>query len=130
MADELMSRQTAESALNEIIETYVAEKSYTGNFAAGVVCDIRDNVIAELPSIDAVEVPKDNVDDMSRAIIGLGMFRLSFCLNVRETDAQGEPVFRCEECPFEDKKTRKCAVKMFLSKNATEEQRHKFLPIV
>lgn len=88
------------------------------------------NRINKLSVVDAVEVPKDNADDMNRAIIGLGMFRLSFCLNVRETDVQGEPVFRCEECPFEDKKTRKCAVKIFLNKNATEEQRHKFLPIV
>ena len=54
MPDELISRQTAESALDEIIKAYIAEKSYTGNFAAGVACDIRDNVIAELPSVDAV----------------------------------------------------------------------------
>ena len=93
---------------------------------------VRDfwNKVMDVPTIEAVEVPKDNVDDMNRAIIGLGIFRLSFCLNVQETDAQEEPVFRCEECPFEDKRTRKCAVKMFLNRNATEEQRNTFSPIV
>lgn len=92
-------------------------------------CDLIQE-LAEFPTVDAVEVPKDNVDDMNRAIIGLGIFRLSFCLNVQETDAQEEPVFRCKECPFEYKRTSKCAVKMFLSRNATEEQRNKFSPIV
>ena len=82
------------------------------------------------PSVDAVEVPTDNVDDISRAVIGIGIFRLSFCLNVQETELQGEPVFRCVECPFENKETRKCAVKMFLKTRATKEQWDKFSPIL
>lgn len=86
--------------------------------------------IEETPAVDAVEVPTGNVDDMERAIVGLGVFRLSFCLNVQETEAQGKPVFRCGGCPFENKKTRNCAVKMFLYENATEEQRHRFSPML
>ena len=88
------------------------------------------NRINKIPTADAVEVPKDNADDINLAIIGLGIFRKAFCLNVKETDNEIEPVFRCPDCLFEDKASRKCSVKMFLSKYATEEDRHRFLPIV
>ena len=72
MADELISRQTAESALDEIIKAYIAEKSYTGNFAAGVACDIRDNVIAELPSVNAVVLPCKVGDTVYRLLWSQG----------------------------------------------------------
>lgn len=88
------------------------------------------NRINKIPAVDAVEMPKDNADDINLALYGLGIFRKSFCMNVKETDNQNEPIFRCGECLFEDKSSRKCAVKMFLNKYATEEERQKFLHIM
>ena len=92
--------------------------------------DEMEYALSHVPAVDAVEVPKDNADDMNLALHGLGIFRKSFCLNVKETDKQNEPVFRCTDCPFEDKSSRKCAVKMFLNKYSTEEERQKFLHIM
>lgn len=88
------------------------------------------NRINKIPAADAVEVPKDNADDINLAIIGLGIFRKSFCVNVKETDKRNEPVFRCRDCPFTDAATNICAVKKFLNKYATEEERQKFLHIM
>lgn len=79
---------------------------------------------------DLIEVPTENTNDLEKAIIGLGIFRLSYCLDTQKTDEENDLVFRCEECPFEDKKTRKCSVKMFLNRFATDEQFERFSPVV
>lgn len=55
MAD-LIDRQALQDTLDGIVRYYIADKSFQCNFAAGVVCDIRDTVIAEMPTVDAVEV--------------------------------------------------------------------------
>ena len=64
----------------------------------------------------------ENKDDINSAIDGLGQFCHSFCMNCEETEKTNDLVFRCEECPFEDKETRKCRVKIFLNKYGTPEQ--------
>lgn len=84
------------------------------------------NLINKVPTADAVEVPTDNADSLDLAITALGIFRLSYCLNVEETDKTGNLVFRCSECEFENRKTRICSLKKFLGKYATEEQKERF----
>ena len=64
----------------------------------------------------------ENKDDINSAIDGLGQFCHSFCMNCEETEKTNDLVFRCKECPFEDKETRKCRVKIFLNKYGTPEQ--------
>ena len=64
----------------------------------------------------------ENKDDINSAIDGLGQFCHSFCMNCEETEKTNDLVFRCKECPFEDKETRKCHVKIFLNKYGTPEQ--------
>lgn len=53
---DLIDRQALQDTLDGIVRDYIEDKSFQCNFAAGVVCDVRDNVIAELPAVDAVEV--------------------------------------------------------------------------
>ena len=65
---------------------------------------------------------KGNKDDIDSAIEGLRQFRHSFCMNCAETEKINDLVFRCKECPFEDKETWKCSVKVFLNKYGTFEQ--------
>ena len=62
-----------------------------------------------------------NKDDLNGAIDGLAKFCHSFCINCEETEKQNDLVFRCKECPFE-REDKKCSVKVFLHKYATEEQ--------
>lgn len=63
-----------------------------------------------------------NKDDINSAIGGLGRFCHSFCMNCEETEKANDLVFRCKECPFKDKETGKCRVKIFLNKYGTPEQ--------
>ena len=65
---------------------------------------------------------KGNKDDVDTAIDGLSQFCHSFCMNCAETEAKNDLVFRCAECPFDDKKTHKCSVKVFLHRYGTAEQ--------
>ena len=57
MAD-LIDKQALQSVLDGIVRNYIADKSFQCNFAAGVVCDIRDTVIAEMPTIEAEPVKR------------------------------------------------------------------------
>ncbi len=43
-------------ALDGIIKDYIAEKTFQGNFAAGVLCDFRDTVLTKIPDADVAEV--------------------------------------------------------------------------
>lgn len=65
----------------------------------------------------------DNSDDINRAIEGLSIFCHSFCMNCAETEKKNDLVFRCKECPFLEKDTDRCFVKVFLSKYATDIQK-------
>lgn len=91
---------------------------------------LQETIEKTLAENDFVKAPEDNVDDIGLAVISMGIFRKAFCLNVGETENDIEPVFRCSECPFEDKKNKKCLVKMFLIKYANEEDRNRFMNIM
>lgn len=64
----------------------------------------------------------ENKDDINSAIDGMCQFCHSFCMNCEETKKTNDLVFRCKECPFGDKETRTCSVKVFLNKYGTPEQ--------
>lgn len=64
----------------------------------------------------------NNKDDINAAIDGLSQFCHSFCMNCEKTKLQNDLVFRCKECPFENKETNECSVKTFLYKYGTKEQ--------
>ena len=83
-------------------------------------------VITGYPAADVVEIPKGITNDLGLAVKGLGIFRLSWCVKSLEDDIE----FRCSECPFEDKRTNKCSLKILLKRLATEEEWHKFSPLV
>lgn len=55
---------------------------------------------------------QNNKDDLHAAIDGLDQFTKNWCMNVAETE-KGELTFRCDECCFSDKKTHRCAIKVF-----------------
>ena len=42
-----------------------------------------------------------NKDDLNGAIDGLAKFCHSFCMNCEETEKQGDLIFRCDECEFQ-----------------------------
>ncbi len=65
-----------------------------------------------------------NVDNIKEAIIGLTRFSHSYCMNCKETEEKGEPMFRCSECPFTDE-TKTCYVKKFVNKYGTEEEKER-----
>lgn len=66
--------------------------------------------------------PIENKDDVNAAIDGLSQFCHNFCMNCAETEAKNDLVFRCKECPFEEKGTGVCFVKVFLNEYGTPEQ--------
>lgn len=53
---ECIDRQQIIGELNHIIETYLSDHTFQGNFAAGVVADILDNVVMCQPSADVATV--------------------------------------------------------------------------
>lgn len=65
---------------------------------------------------------RNNKDDINAAIDGLSQFCHSFCMNCEKTETQNDLVFRCDECPFANKETQECSVKVFLHKYGTKEQ--------
>jgi len=56
-----------------------------------------------------------NKDDIPAAIQLLNSFTKNWCMNCEKTEAQSEPVFRCNECPFLEQKTNNgiCLIKRF-----------------
>lgn len=91
------------------------------NYADAVLFQIQ-----QAPAADVVEIPKGITNDLGLAVKGLGIFRLSWCVKSLEDDIE----FRCSECIFEDKRTNKCSLKILLKRLATEEEWHKFFPLV
>ena len=68
---------------------------------------------------------KGNVDNMYEAIMGLTQFCHSYCMNCKETEEKGDVIFRCGECPFVNKETHICSVKVFVNEHGTEEQKQR-----
>lgn len=53
-----------------------------------------------------------NRDNVEQAVKCLDEFTYNWCMNCKETEKQGEPVFRCDECQFA-KGDGTCLVKAF-----------------
>ena len=62
--------------------------------------------------------------EIESAIDSLAEFMHNFCMNLEETEKQGEPIFRCKDCAFCDGNF--CKAKEICSKYGTEEQKEQF----
>lgn len=53
-----------------------------------------------------------NSDNITNAVSGLDTFTKNWCMNCKETEKQGDLIFRCNECEFR-KEDGKCTIKIF-----------------
>ena len=53
-----------------------------------------------------------NADNTTEAVHGLDIFTKNWCMNCEETEKQGDLIFRCSECEFQQTDG-KCLVKTF-----------------
>lgn len=53
---EHIEREAVLAAINEVVEDYAGEHSFSTDFAVAVVCELRDNVVATIPATDVVPV--------------------------------------------------------------------------
>lgn len=61
--------------------------------------------------MNKVDYTSGNKDDINTAVKALSTFTRNWCMDCAETEAKGEPMFRCHECPFNTKAA--CLVKIF-----------------
>lgn len=61
MTDELISRETVQNELEATIKDYLEDATLQGVFAAGVICDVRDNVISPIPAVMTIDA-SNNTD--------------------------------------------------------------------
>ena len=54
--DEYIEREALMAKLDEEVKFYISDRTLKGNFAAGVLCDMRDGTIAKFPAADVEPV--------------------------------------------------------------------------
>ena len=68
-----------------------------------------------------VSFTSGNADNTTVAVHGLDIFTKNWCMNCEETEKQGDLIFRCGECEFQQTDG-KCLVKTFFY-----EHKHNYL---
>lgn len=48
-----------------------------------------------------VSFTSGNADNTTEAVHGLDIFTKNWCMNCEETEKQGDLIFRCDECEFQ-----------------------------
>ncbi len=88
---EYIEREGLLETLNSVVEDYAGEHSFSTDFAAAVVCELRDNIVATIPAADVEPVKR-------------GEWRMQIALGLRawscsECKTSGSPHWkRCPVC--------------------------------